>query len=289
MKTLIAASVSAVALTALAAAAPASAKDVEIRNAVARVVVIPEDRTDIAVEIESGTADLPALQVRRIGNDVRIDGDLGRNDIRNCSGERAGATQPGDGASVEVRRRGRIELSAAPLVVIRTPRDVEVSAGSGVYGSIGRGASSIELGSGGCGGWTVANTSGRMRLAVGGSGSVRAGSSGRLSASVGGSGSIAAGATRDLEVAVGGSGSVNVARVDGTAEVSIGGSGDVVVRAGDTSRFEVAIGGSGDVNYGGTTRDLKVAIAGSGDVRVGAATGSVERAVVGSGTVVIGR
>lgn len=278
------------ALGLIAVAAPASAADVEIRNALARVVVIPEDRTDVAVEIESGRADLPRPTVRRRGNEVRIDGELGRNAFRNCTDETANARQPGEGASVEVRNRGRINLSDAPLIVLRTPREVDVSASGATYGSVGRGASSIELGAGGCGAWTVANTAGKMDLSIGGSGSIRAGTSGELDIAVGGSGSVTAGATRELDVAIGGAGDIVVARVDGgEADISIGGSGDVLIRDGDVSKLDVSVAGSGDVNYGGRARDVSIAIAGSGDVRVREATGQVSRSIVGSGTVNIGR
>ncbi|WP_395945124.1 hypothetical protein [Brevundimonas sp.] len=285
------------ALTALAAAAPASAAaEVEIRNAVARVIVIVEDRQDIGVEVTQGRSRLPTVQVRRNGRDVEIDGGLRRNGIwggndgvRNCNSGRADASQPGQGASVEVRDLGRIRLEDAPLIVLRTPRDVDVSAGGAVFGAVGRGARRVELDSGGCGNWNIANVDGAMELGVGGSGSIRAGTSRSLEASVGGSGSVMAGATGNLKAAVGGSGSVVVASASGLGDVSIGGSGGVTVRDGRMDKLSVAIGGSGDVRYGGTTRDLSVAIAGSGDVRVGAATGSVSRSIVGSGTVHIGR
>ncbi|KQS56070.1 hypothetical protein ASG17_08520 [Brevundimonas sp. Leaf363] len=290
MKSLMLAAVATSALGFAAVAAPASAADVEIRHAVARVVVIPEDRSDIAVEIEPGRANLPALTVRRRGGEVRIDGELGRNAIGDCSDEREGARLPGEGASVDVRGRGRIALADAPLVVVRTPRAVDINADDGAFGSIGRGASSIELGSGGCGAWTVANTTGRMLLAVGGSGSIRAGSSGELKAAVGGSGSIMAGPTGRLDGAIGGSGDITVARISGgQAKIAIGGSGDVLIREGDTPNLNVAIGGSGDVTYGGRAGTASVSIAGSGDVRVREVTGEVRRAVVGSGTVTIGR
>lgn len=287
------------ALTALAAA-PAVAKDgpqVRVRHAVARMVVIVEDRADVAVEIEQGSSGLPAPRVTRTGNEIRIDGGLGRrvagvnvgDAIRNCEAGSGGGGQPGEGASVEVRGIGRVNLSAAPLIVVRTPRVVDVSVEGAVFGAVGRGASSIDLGNGGCGVWTVANTDGHMSLSQGGSGAIRAGTSGTLDIAVGGSGSVTAGATRDMEVAVGGSGDVAVARVDGPGEVAIGGSGDVLIRDGAMTRFEVSIGGSGNVDYRGATGDLEVAIAGSGDVRVGSATGNVSRSIVGSGNVTIGR
>ncbi|MBX4158688.1 hypothetical protein K4A07_16320, partial [Lactiplantibacillus plantarum] len=62
MKTALIAAAAAAALTGLAAA-PASAAEVQIRNAVARVVVIVEDRQDIGVEVTQGGSRLPAIQV----------------------------------------------------------------------------------------------------------------------------------------------------------------------------------------------------------------------------------
>lgn len=285
-------------LAAFAAAQPAAAQDAEIRNAVARVIVIPEDRADVAVEITQGSADLPQLTVERRGDKVRIDGGLGRrrsllqfnsNSIRECNSGPADARQPGEGATVELRGLGRIRLEDAPLIVLRTPRDVDVSSESGIYGSIGRGARSVDLGAGGCGAWTVANVDGRMDIGVGGSGTVRAGTSRSLDVSLSGSGSILAGATGDLDASVSGSGNVVVASVNGAAEVSIGGSGDVAIRGGRVSSLEVSIAGSGDVRFDGTANSLEASIAGSGDVRVAEVTGPVSRSIVGSGEVRIGR
>lgn len=287
MKSIVLAAVSAAALTGLAAA-PASAADVEIRDAVARVIVIVEDRSDVGVEITQGSSSLPALQLRRNGRDIRIDGGLGRNAIRNCSSGPSSARQPGEGASVEVRRVGRVRLEDAPMIVLRTPRDVDVSVGGAVFGAVGRGARAIDLGNGGCGDWTVANTDGDLSLSLGGSGAIRAGASRALEASLGGSGSISAGATRALEAAVGGSGGITVARVDGPGEISIGGSGNVRVRAGAMTSLDASIAGSGNVRHDGSVRDLDASIAGSGNIQVGSAE-RVSRAVIGSGSVIVGR
>ncbi|MEY4556285.1 MAG: hypothetical protein RL093_1404, partial [Pseudomonadota bacterium] len=180
---------SAVAAAVVAVAAPAFAKpgdgpEVEIRHAVARVAVIVEDRADVAVEVEQGSSGLPAIQVSRVGNEVRIDGGLRRrgffnrgDGIRECRSGPDNAARPGDGASVEVRDHGRINISDAPLIVIRTPRNVDVSASGAVFGSIGRGATSVELGNAGCGYWNVANTEGPVSLSIAGSGDLRAGTS----------------------------------------------------------------------------------------------------------------
>lgn len=285
--------VAAAAAVLAAAASPAAAQTfdsraVEIKDAVARVVVIVEDRRDISVEVEPGSAGLPGLQIQRRGDRVVIDGGL-HSQIRSCRSGAAYARQPGDGASVEVRNRGRVDLRNASLVVIRSPRDVRVSSGGGVFGSVGPGGASVSLNSGGCGDWTVANTSGELGVNLGGSGTVRAGSSDRLSTNIGGSGDVVAGATGALSARIGGSGSITVARADGPTDLVIGGSGDITVRQGNTPRLSAVIGGSGDIDFRGAARDVNVVVSGSGDVRVGRATGQVSRVVTGSGDVHIGR
>lgn len=298
MKAILLSAAAAAAITA-AAAGPALAKPgpgVEIEHAVARVVVIVEDRADIGVEIEQGGSRLPALRVEHDGAHVRIDGGLGRrvagvnmgDSLRNC---RSGpdSTRPGQGASVEVRDIGRVDLEDAPLIVIRSPRAVNIEAGSAVFGSIGRGATSVDLGNGGCGDWVVANTDGPVEISSGGSGAMIVGTSRQLEVSLSGSGGLTAGATGGFEVNVSGSGGVAVAEVNGDTDISIAGSGEVAIRRGRSSNVDISIAGSGDIDFGGTAGDVSVSIAGSGDVRIAEATGAVSRSVVGSGDIRIGR
>lgn len=291
-------SVTAAAALSAAAAGPALAKEteVEIEHAVARVVVIVEDRADVGVEIQQGTSGLPPLRVERRGGVVHIDGGLGRrlagfrvgDSIRNCRSGPDG-TRPGQGASVEVRNLGRIDLDDAPLIVIRSPRAVNIDAGGAVYGSIGRGASSVDLGNGGCGDWVIANTDGPVDVSSGGSGAIMVGTSRSLEASLGGSGQLTAGATGALDLSMGGSGEAQIAEVNGDTDIAIGGSGEVAIRRGRIPNLDIAIGGSGDIDFGGTAGDVSVSIAGSGDVRIAEATGAVSRSVVGSGDIRIGR
>ena len=292
-------SAAAAAAIAAAAAGPALAKpgpEVEIEHAVARVVVIVEDRADIGVEIQQGSSRLPALRVEHNGGSVRIDGGLGRrvagvrmgDAIRNCRSGPDG-TRPGQGASVEVRNIGRVNLEDAPLIVIRSPRNVNIDAGGAVFGNIGRGATSIDLGNGGCGDWAVANTDGPVEVSSGGSGALIVGTSQSLEASLGGAGRLTAGATGALDLSMGGSGEAQIAEVNGDTDIAIGGSGEVAIRRGRIPNLEIAIGGSGDIDFGGTAGDVSVSIAGSGDVRIAEATGAVSRSVVGSGDIRIGR
>ena len=298
MKAILLSAAAAFALTA-AAASPALAQsgpEVEIEHAVARVVVIVEDRADIGVEIEQGSSELPALRLERDGANVRIDGGLGRrlagirmgDSLRDC---RSGPdrTRPGQGASVEVRNIGRVNLDDAPLIVIRAPREVNIDAGGAVFGSIGRGASSVELGNGGCGDWVVANTDGPVDVASGGSGDMLVGTSRSLEASLAGSGDVTAGATGRFEASITGSGGVVVAEVNGDTDISLAGSGEVAVRRGRSPNLDISIAGSGDIDFGGVAGDVSVSIAGSGDIRIAEATGEVSRSIVGSGDIRIGR
>lgn len=276
-----------------AAAGAASAGEVQIRDAVARVVVIPEaGRTEIAVEIVPGTTDLPALQVTRRGDDVRIDGDLRRR-VRNCrrSGlvlsDHVSPTDVPSNLTVDVRGHGEIRVADTALITVRTPMDVEIDASGAVWGAIGR-ADSVELGAGGCGDWTVGNVARNLTIAVGGSGDVRAGTAQDLEIAVGGSGDVRTGAVRGLEVSIAGSGDVDVASIDGPAEVNIAGSGDVVIRGGRATTLEVAIAGSGEVTLDGDAGSVEASIVGSGDVNVASVSGRIDRSVMGSGAVNVG-
>ena len=298
-------------LGAAALAGPVRADDtpeVQVRHAVARMVVIVEDRADVAVEIEGGTTGLPRPVVTRRGRDVRIDGDLGRSATRQCSAGSSQARQPGQGASVEVRGKGRVDLAAAPLIVVRTPRQVSVNVEDGaVFGAIGRGAASVELNNGGCGHWIVANVGGPLALSITGSGDMRAGTSTKLAANIMGSGDLYAGTTGDvaanimgsgdmvvgagraLDANIMGSGDINIARVNGPVSANIMGSGNIVVAGGQTSSLSATIPGSGDIDFRGQAGAVSASIMGSGDIHVASSNGPISQHTMGSGRVRVGQ
>jgi hypothetical protein len=262
------------------AAGSAQAASVDIKDAVARVTVIPENRRDIKVEIVRANPQLP-IQVRSMAGRTIVDGDLDRR-IRGCRG--------GEGrAVVTVRGVGEIGWNDMPQIIIRTPRDVDVDAGGAVFGSVGRSAS-LELGNAGCGDWTVANVEGAMHISQAGSGDTRTGSAGSARIRIAGSGDVATAEIRGgLNVDIAGSGDVGVAAISGPLDVSVAGSGDVHVAGGRAPRMAVTIAGSGDVAFDGTADSLKARIMGSGDVRVREVRGEVNRMVMGSGGVTVGR
>jgi hypothetical protein len=264
---------------AVLAAGAARAAPIEVKDAVARVTVIPENRTDVKVEIIQANSRLP-LEVRTFAGQTIVDGHLGHR-IRDCHGR-------AENVSVRVRDLGEVAWKDMPQVVIHTPRDVDIDAGGAVWGSVGRSAS-VKLGNAGCGDWTVGNTDGAMRISQAGSGDTRAGSAGDTKVRVAGSGDTAVGDIKGgLEVDIAGSGNVVVASIAGPLKVHVAGSGDVKVAAGHATEMRVAVMGSGNVDFRGSAEALHATIAGSGDVRAKQVTGSVSKTVMGSGGVTIG-
>src|SRR5512143_2966080 len=83
----------------LGAAGAAQAASVQIKDAVARVTVIPENRADVRVEVLASNPRLP-LKIRSLGGRTIVDGDLGRR-IRDCRGS-------GENVRVQVRGVGEI-------------------------------------------------------------------------------------------------------------------------------------------------------------------------------------
>jgi hypothetical protein len=255
----------------------AQAATVEVRDAVARVIVTPEARSDIRVEMLTTNPSLP-LSVRTRDGDVIVDGDLDRK-IRACSSR-------GGRSSVTVSGVGDVAYADLPQVVIRTPMDVDIKVGGAVFGAVGR-SQSLKISNAGCGEWTIANVAGEVQASQAGSGDMRMGSAGSAVLRVAGSGDMSMRqVSGSLEADVAGSGDVRVAEVTGQRlQARVAGSGDVTVDAGRVDSMSATIAGSGDVRFNGEAGALKASIVGSGDIRVRQVLGSVERTVMGSGEV----
>jgi len=310
----------ALALTAAALAAGGSASaapTLELRHAAVRVVVIPEQRSDVAVTVLSTNPRLP-LYISRIGDRVIVDGRLLYLMTR-CRGE-------GDKLRLGIFGKGDFGAADLPRIVVKTPLDVVVDSDALTVGSIGR-ASSVHLRHGGCGTWTVANVEHELSLRNAGSGVINAGASGSADIVLSGSGKMSAGAVRNalaarvsgsglitaasagaadliisgsgdvrsgpvtsgLEATISGSGNLDVARLDGRFKARVSGVGHIRVPQGAVTAMEARISGAGNVDFGGVAQSLDAVVSGSGDVHVGDVTGSVNKRVSGSGEVVIGR
>lgn len=271
----------ALAAVSLAAASAAhAAPDVDIRNAVARVTIIPEARSDVAVTVIQANGRLP-LKVTTAGGVTTIDGGLAWRSP-NCH---AAFGKP----SALVWGVGDIAYDDMPQVLIRTPRNVSVGATGAVFGVVGRG-DNVSLSNGGCGDWTIADQTGALHLVLSGSGDVRAGSAESADLAMSGSADVALRTVRSgLSAVISGSGDVAAYSVSGALHARIGGSGDIAVHNGDVTDMDVAVSGSGDIKLGGVARTLTAVVSGSGDVTVGRVTGQVIKRVSGSGDVNAGR
>ena len=275
---ILAAAVSATGAVGGAASAQPSLK---IKDAVARVVVIPENRSDVKVEFLTTNASLP-LTVRQEGGDVIVDGDLRMNRINGCNTR-------GGKITVRVRGVGVVAYDDIPQIAVRTPLNVRVKAGGAVFGDIGR-SDSVDLANAGCGDWTVANTKGELKISQAGSGDTKTGSAGSAEISIAGSGDVSAQVIAgDLEANIAGSGDVSAASIGGDLEGNIAGSGNISVAGGRSRSVEVNVMGSGDVTFGGEADRVDVSVAGSGDVRIAKVNGPVKKHVAGSGDVIIGQ
>jgi hypothetical protein len=263
----------------LAASGASATPGVVIRQAVARVTVIPENRSDVVVDMVRTNPRLP-IRITQIGDTIQVDGNVDRR-IRGCH------TLFGR-PSVQVWGIGNVGYDDMPQIVVHAPMNVHVGAGGAVFGTVGR-AESVNLANSGCGDWTVANVTGMLHVDLSGSGDVRAGSAGSGEVRVAGSGDVS---MRDvgngLLAATSGSGDVQALSVNGPLHVKIAGSGDFSGHGGQVTDMDVSIAGSGDVNFSGVAQSLNAAVAGSGDVSVSRVTGAVNKHVVGSGDVTVG-
>jgi hypothetical protein len=300
-------------------ASQAQAEDqyqVKIEHAAARVVVIPEARSDVAVTISHGPSRLPQLQVRREGGQVIVDGGLGDSgrgdgsgplrgsDHVNCVTRHAIGSIRRESQLVIVRGVGEVAYGDLPVITVHTPMNVHIGASSAVYGEVGR-SESLELASSGCGDWTAAEVRGRLAFVSSGSGNLKARSAGGLTthmsgsggleaetigsdvdAILSGSGNIKLGEVRGgLHTKNAGSGDITVASVDGPVESSIAGSGNVRIHGGRAPNVKASVAGSGGLSFDGEAGALSGSVAGSGDIYVASVTGPVSRSVTGSGTV----
>lgn len=271
-------------MTILAAAAVfsasgAQAASVEIRDAVARVTVVPQDRSDIKVEIVRAHPELP-LSVSVSGDRTIIEGGLDRR-IRDCNGM-------GGNARVNVRGVGKVSYDEMPQVVIYTPREVDVAANGAVVGAIGRSAS-LKLRNSGCANWTIADVAGEAELHQSGAGSVKMGAADRLDIDLSGAGSLRAVAVRHgMDADLSGAGGVTIGSFAGPLEAQVSGVGQIRVEDGRASRIKASVSGVGGVDFGGVAQDLQASISGLGNIRVRQVTGSVTKSVSGAGRIKVG-
>jgi len=264
--------------------AASAASSIDITNAVARVTVIPEARSDVKVDIQNSNPRLP-LQVRPSGSRIVIDGGLAGG----VDGDRIKGCDVEDGKPVvAVRDIGDVAWADMPQVVIHAPMGVELATSGAVFGEVGR-TDSLELSNAGCGDWTVGDVKGAFELNQAGPGDTKAGRAGEAEVHIADSGHLTLqGVDGDLEIFVAGSGGVAATSVGRKFEAHVAGPGRVSVAGGRSTEVEVSILGAGEVDFNGVAGKVSASVSGSGRVVVAKAEGPVSKAVAGSGQVVVG-
>jgi hypothetical protein len=263
----------------------ASAQSIEFRNVSARVVIIPEPRSDVQVIVLKTNPRLPLRLQRGFGNRTIVNGG---DWFGLFWGAHADCNRDEGAPETVVPHVGRVAYDDLPQIVVRVPEDAVVEAGGAIYGSVGR-SQSLHLRIAGCGEWTVANVAGGLDVAAAGSGRLRTGSAGRMSLSIAGASDATTTQVQNgLDVSIAGAADVHVGQASGPVDVSMAGGGSVRIDGGRATSLGVNIMGSGDVDYGGVADRLQASIAGSGDVHAAKVLGAVSRSIAGAGSVDVG-
>jgi hypothetical protein len=269
---------------------PAGAASLLIRNAVVKVTVIPEDRTNIDVKILKANPKLPLTVEPGLNGDVIVDGSQ-RYGMWGfiLGGRTTNCRREGDEPVVHVWGLGDVRGQDMPEIVVQVPMDARVSTGGATYGSVGR-SDSLDLHIAGCDDWTIANVAGRLAIDDAGVARVRAGTAGSLRLGIAGYSDVKTGeVSGGMQVHIAGSGDVENAAVSGPLAINIAGHGAIKILGGHAATMDVHIAGAGSIDDKGTADSLNAEIAGVGTINVAHVTGSISKSIAGVGTINVGR
>lgn len=256
MKTLfaLAASAAAIASPCLAGQGP----QLRLKDVVAEVRIIPENRADFAVQVTRTYPGLPQIRVAPGPGGLVVDGGLHKR-IRGC----------GAFGTVAIKGGPRIPKNQVPQIVIRAPLAFFVDANGYVKGQVGP-TRALGLDVSGCGDWTVADVAGRLDLDVSGLGDVNVGRTG------------------SARVNLSGLGDVDIASVNGPLDVSASGMGDVDVHGGHATVMKASLSGMGDLSFKGVADSLEADASGMGEINVAKVTGPVRKSRSGLASINVG-
>jgi hypothetical protein len=259
---------------------------VEFRDMVARVVVTPEDRSDVDIRVHYGKAKVPTLMVSRKGNVTTLNGHVPNAQRSRTINLRFDvnfadtATLTGR-SSVNVNGVGDVAINDLPTVYVRVPQNAVIKDSATTFGAIGP-AASLDFILNGPGEWTVASVSGPLNIIDSGAGNIHVGSAGDAIIDNLGAGDIDIGATRKLKVSLIGSGNFSVTSATDT-EVQSQGSG--AVSLGHVQSLKASLNGSGNLAVQTIGGGFTLSNNGSSDVGVDRVNGPVVLDMAGSGDV----
>jgi hypothetical protein len=257
MKSIIALAASAAAMASpcLAVAAP----QLRLKDVVAEVRIIPENRADFQVNVTRSHAGLPAIRVIPQAGGVVVDGGLYKR-IKGC----------GAFGSIAIKDGPRVPKNQVPQIVIRAPMAFALDANGYVKGEVGP-SRALRLDVSGCGDWNVGDVAGKLDLDVSGLGDVRVGHTG------------------SAEVELSGLGDVDIASVNnGPLSVSASGMGDIEVHGGHATAMKASLSGLGDLSFKGVADSLDADASGMGEINVAKVTGPVHKSRSGLASIHVG-
>jgi hypothetical protein len=244
-----------------------------VRHTVARVVVTPEDRADIQIEITSpGGVPMPTVELD--GDQVTINGHL-RGRISNCRQD----------GTADLRGYDAITPDNLPIINIRAPRALVMERGGAGTTEIAA-AESVNFDLMGCGSAIIADVAGELELDMAGSGTVTTGAARTLNLDMAGAGDVTIGAIGEYaQIDMAGAGDVTLASLTGSLNADSSGAGNITIQGGAISVAEVDMAGAGDVNIAAPVQTLNVSMVGAGDLDVANTVGDIDADIAGVGVV----
>ncbi len=259
---------------------------VEFKDMVARVVVTPEDRSDVDIRVRYGKAKLPQLMVSHRGNVTVLNGHLSSPSHGTGFNMRINLDDIDGGTrgNIFISGLGQVDINDLPLVFVRVPANAVVKDSGYVFGQIGA-SKSLDFILNGSGDWNIGPVAGQLNIIDSGSGGIHvAQTAGDAIVDNMGSGDINLDGTRGLKISLSGSGNFNVQQAgdvdlqnQGSGDVSLGrirslkaglnGSGDLAVQS-VGGNFSLVNNGSSDVNIDRLTGPASLDLSGSGDVHI---------------------
>lgn len=273
---------------ALLAGASAHAASLDLKHIVAKVVVVPEARSDISVTVIRANPKLP-MRVRNALDDVTVVDGGDRDWWPQLFGGRISHCRVGpEGTSVHVAGVGDFSEDQLPQLLVRVPLDAKISTSGAIVGSLPA-ADSLSLSIAGCDTWTIGDIKGRMHLSEAGQGRIRTGALGAADIDIAGTATVSTRAiAEELKVSISGSGDLYASSASGQIGMSIAGSGRVRIDGGHVALLKGSIAGDGDLTYEGAADRVKISVAGKGSVHVAhvqGMTGPLNKSIMGVGQI----
>ena len=259
---------------------------IELRDMIARVVVTPEDRSDIDIRVRYGSVKVPTLMVSQRGSTTVLNGHLSSGRQPNFS-FRINVNDDDEvssqGGKVHISGIGLVNVSDLPLVFVRVPANAVVKDSAYTFGRVAP-SKSLDFIMNGGGEWAVDSVAGPLNIINSGSGRITVTSAGDSIVDNMGSGDINLGTVRNLQAVLTGSGNFNVTQ-SGNTILQNQGAGDVSLTR--TGALKVQLNGSGDLSLCDVMGGLSVVNNGSSDINVGRIGGPITLDLSGSGDVSI--